>query len=85
MTAQVEAETGLAHQALHDSLTGLANRVALTDRLGQPLVGRERQTGQIALLFVYLGNFKEINDVFGHETGDRYGPRSRSVLPRSPE
>jgi len=71
VTAQVEAEAALAHQALHDSVTGLANRVALTDRLGQALLALERQPGRIALLFVDLDDFKGINDAFGHEAGDR--------------
>jgi len=71
VTAQIVAEQALTFQSLHDAVTGLANRVALRDRLSQALALLERQTGQIALLFIDLDNFKTINDSFGHETGDK--------------
>jgi diguanylate cyclase (GGDEF)-like protein/PAS domain S-box-containing protein len=71
VTAQVEAQAELAHHALHDPLTGLANRAALMDRLGQALVTLKRQPGRIALLFIDLDDFKVINDTLGHEAGDR--------------
>jgi diguanylate cyclase (GGDEF)-like protein/PAS domain S-box-containing protein len=71
VTAQIEAQAALAYQALHDPVTGLANRVALMDRVGQALVALERQPGRIALLFVDLDDFKAINDTLGHDTGDR--------------
>jgi diguanylate cyclase (GGDEF)-like protein/PAS domain S-box-containing protein len=65
------AQSKLAHQAVHDPLTGLANRVLLVDRLTQALLRMERQPGQLALLFIDLDHFKVINDTHGHETGDR--------------
>jgi diguanylate cyclase (GGDEF)-like protein/PAS domain S-box-containing protein len=71
VTAQVVAEQALAHQALHDSVTDLPNRLALMDRLSQALLALERSRGRLALLFIDLDNFKGINDSFGHETGDR--------------
>jgi diguanylate cyclase (GGDEF)-like protein len=71
VTAQVVAQEALAQQALHDPVTGLANRIALMDRLAQALVALERTPGRIALLFVDLDDFKSINDTFGHEAGDR--------------
>jgi diguanylate cyclase (GGDEF)-like protein/PAS domain S-box-containing protein len=71
VTAQVLAELALAHQALHDPVTGLANRLALMDRLSQALLALGRAPGRLAVLFIDLDNFKEINDSFGHETGDR--------------
>ena len=71
MTALILAEQALAHQAFHDPVTGLANRVALTSRLAQDLVSLRRTGGLLALLFVDLDNFKLINDAFGHEAGDR--------------
>jgi diguanylate cyclase (GGDEF)-like protein/PAS domain S-box-containing protein len=70
ITAQVRAEKALAYQALHDPLTGLANRVALMDRLAQALVAMERHRSRLAVLFIDLDNFKEINDAFGHDAGD---------------
>jgi diguanylate cyclase (GGDEF)-like protein/PAS domain S-box-containing protein len=70
ITAQIQAERALAHQALHDALTGLANRVALMDRLAQALVAMERHRSRLAVLFIDLDNFKEINDSFGHDAGD---------------
>jgi diguanylate cyclase (GGDEF)-like protein/PAS domain S-box-containing protein len=71
VTAQVEAQDALAHQALHDSVTGLANRIALMDRLTQALVALERHPGRVALLFIDVDDFKTINDTFGHEVGDQ--------------
>jgi len=71
ITAQIEAEQALVHQALHDSVTGLANRVALMDRLAQALVDLERRSGRVGLLFIDLDGFKDINDSLGHDAGDR--------------
>jgi diguanylate cyclase (GGDEF)-like protein/PAS domain S-box-containing protein len=71
VTAQVLAEQALAHQALHDTVTGLANRLALMDRLSQALVSLDRSHGRVGLFFVDLDNFKVINDSLGHEAGDR--------------
>jgi diguanylate cyclase (GGDEF)-like protein/PAS domain S-box-containing protein len=70
ITAQIQAERALAYQALHDPLTGLANRLALMDRLPQALAAMERHRSPLAVLFVDLDNFKEINDSFGHDAGD---------------
>jgi diguanylate cyclase (GGDEF)-like protein/PAS domain S-box-containing protein len=87
ITAQIEAERALAHQALHDPLTGLANRVALMDRLAQALVAMERHPSRLAVLFIDLDNFKEINDSFGHYAGDlvltEIGRRLTSIARRS--
>lgn len=71
VTRQVEAEHALAHQALHDSLTGLANRSLLTDRLSRALLALRREPGSVAVLFVDLDDFKDINDSAGHDAGDR--------------
>jgi diguanylate cyclase (GGDEF)-like protein/PAS domain S-box-containing protein len=71
VTAQVLAEQALAHQALHDAVTGLANRLALMDRLSQALVALDRSRGRVGLFFVDLDNFKVINDSLGHDAGDR--------------
>ena len=66
---RLEAE--LLHQALHDSLTGLANRALFHDRLGHALARAVRQGGLVAVLFLDLDNFKVINDSLGHEVGDQ--------------
>jgi diguanylate cyclase (GGDEF)-like protein/PAS domain S-box-containing protein len=71
VTELKRAQSKLAHQALHDPLTGLANRVLLVDRLTQALLRMERQPGKLALLFIDLDHFKVINDTHGHDTGDR--------------
>ncbi len=60
----------LAHQAYHDSLTGLANRALFLDRLGRAL-GTGCADGPAAVLLVDLDDFKPVNDRYGHATGDR--------------
>ncbi|BEL03657.1 hypothetical protein Q0Z83_018480 [Actinoplanes sichuanensis] len=59
---QERAQAQLAYQARHDPLTGLANRSVLTDRLERP--------GPVAVLYLDLDGFKEVNDSYGHEAGD---------------
>ena len=60
-----------AYDALHDPLTGLANRALLEDRLEHALAATRRSDERIAVLFIDLDGFKEINDEHGHEAGDR--------------
>ena len=64
------AERALAHQAMHDPVTGLANRYLLMDRLGQAMLRLERSPGKVALVFIDVDHFKAINDSYGHEVGD---------------
>jgi diguanylate cyclase (GGDEF)-like protein/PAS domain S-box-containing protein len=71
VTGLVEAERALAYRALHDPVTGLPNRTAFMDRLSQALVALERQPSALAVLFIDLDHFKEINDSFGHDAGDQ--------------
>ncbi len=66
----VDNDADLRHQAFHDSLTGLANRALLRDRLQQAVARADRDT-PVALLLFELSGFKAVNDRFGHTTGDQ--------------
>jgi diguanylate cyclase (GGDEF)-like protein/PAS domain S-box-containing protein len=71
ITERKKFEELLSHRALHDPLTGLANRQLILDRTDQMLT-RARRTGDpVAAFFVDLDNFKDTNDSLGHEAGDR--------------
>lgn len=63
-------QEALEHQAQHDALTNLPNRVLLNDRLAMALARMKRKSVKAALLFLDLDHFKNINDGFGHVAGD---------------
>jgi len=77
---QREAQRALEHLALHDSLTGLPNRLLLQQRVEQAIADGPA----LALLLLDIDNFKEINDTFGHQVGDgllrQVGPRLQEQL-----
>jgi diguanylate cyclase (GGDEF)-like protein len=69
ITKQKEAEAQIEHMAHHDALTGLPNRLLFQAQLEHALRWRGR-AGQVAVLFIDLDNFKNINDTLGHQVGD---------------
>lgn len=75
------AERRLAHQSLHDALTGLPNRTLLLDRIAQA-IRRSRRPGQppTAVMMIDLDHFRVANDALGHAAGDRMVQRAASVL-----
>ncbi|MBT2771211.1 EAL domain-containing protein [Halomonas sp. ISL-60] len=70
ISEQREYQAQLAHNAHHDALTGLPNRLLLGQRLEQGCVVARRYQRYIAVLFIDLDDFKPINDTLGHEVGD---------------
>jgi diguanylate cyclase (GGDEF)-like protein/PAS domain S-box-containing protein len=64
------ADARMVHLALHDELTGLANRTLVMERLQLAQARAERSGGFVGLLFIDLDNFKEVNDSLGHAAGD---------------
>lgn len=87
ITQRVILETQLEYQAMHDSLTGLPNRILMEDRLRLVFEKAKRQNTLFAIIFFDLDRFKLINDSIGHEAGDellktvakRLGPALRGT------
>ncbi len=70
-TDQKRLQEQLLHDALHDPLTGLANRVLFRDHVERAIARKRRRKGSVALLFLDLDDFKVVNDSLGHRAGDR--------------
>ena len=70
ITEGKQMQQQLAHQALHDSLTGLPNRELLIDRLMHGLAGSRRRGSHVGVIFLDVDRLKSVNDSFGHDSGD---------------
>jgi diguanylate cyclase (GGDEF)-like protein len=70
ITDRKAQEARLMHLAMHDSLTGLANRILLQDRAARAVAAAKRSGRPLALLLLDLDRFKEVNDTLGHQIGD---------------
>ena len=71
ITQRKRSEAEITYRANYDALTGLPNRNLLTERLGQALKQARRESTRVAVMFVDLDFFKQVNDTLGHATGDR--------------
>ena len=72
MRQQIHArQKELEYHALHDELTGLANRKLLTERLEQAIHNSQQERASFSILIMDLDRFKEVNDTLGHEVGDK--------------
>ena len=84
ITERKAQQARLMYLAMHDALTGLANRTLLQDRVAQAVAAAKRSGGRLALLLLDLDRFKEVNDTLGHQIGDellqQIGPRLQAHL-----
>ncbi|WP_427978361.1 diguanylate cyclase domain-containing protein [Agarivorans sp.] len=73
-------EANLSYMANHDSLTGLPTRALFMEQLRKSIVKAAEQNNKLAVVFIDLDNFKQVNDSFGHEVGDRLLQEVSKVL-----
>ncbi len=70
ITGHKESEARIKHLAYYDNLTGLPNRAMFADRFNQAILRAQRNNTKVALLFMDLDHFKQVNDTLGHNNGD---------------
>ena len=73
-------EKRISHMAMHDTLTGLPNRMYLDARISEAIEQAAHGNSKFALLFIDLDNFKRINDLHGHKTGDQLLAQVSAIL-----
>jgi len=80
ITERIMLEEAIRHEALHDPLTSLPNRILFSDRVDMAIAKAERDKSRLAVLFLDLDRFKSVNDTLGHSIGDMLLQSAAGVL-----